>query len=104
MASEDLSAVSNADDENYGFRRQEMYQSDLAGTVNAYDRHVFLCYESPESWPSNFEKSDSDVLPKLLSAALKDRKDDISGKVSVDRIDVVPQSEIQFIRNKAFSV
>lgn len=89
MASDDFSTVSAADDENYGFRRQEMYQSSLAGTVGAYDRHVFLCYKTPEAWPSHLETSDSDVLPRLLCAALKARKDDISVKVCVDTIDVV---------------
>lgn len=89
MASDNLSTISGADDENYGFRREEMYQSNLAGTVSAYDRHVFLCYKTPEAWPSHLEASDSDVLPRLLSAALKARKDDISLKVWVGLIDVV---------------
>ncbi|KAG6578669.1 hypothetical protein SDJN03_23117, partial [Cucurbita argyrosperma subsp. sororia] len=82
MASDNLS-ISVADDENYGFRREEMYQSKLAGTVSAYDRHVFLCYKTPEAWPSHLEASDSDVLPRLLSAALKARKDDLSVKTKL---------------------
>ena len=81
MASDNLDTVSGADDEKFGFRREEMYQSSLAGTVSAYDRHVFLCYKTPEAWPSHLEASDSDALPRLLSAALKARKDDISVKV-----------------------
>ncbi|KAA0037587.1 altered inheritance of mitochondria protein 32-like [Cucumis melo var. makuwa] len=84
MASDNLSSVSGAaDDDNYGFRREEMYQSNLAGTVSAYDRHVFLCYKTPEAWPSHLESSDCDLLPKLLSAALKARKDDISLKTKL---------------------
>ncbi|KAJ7974635.1 altered inheritance of mitochondria protein 32-like [Quillaja saponaria] len=79
MASENLSTFP-ADDENFGFRRPEMYQSNLAGTVSAYDRHMFLCYKSPEDWASRVESSDLDPLPKLLASALKARKDDITVK------------------------
>ncbi|KAM2367207.1 hypothetical protein ACFXTH_044923 [Malus domestica] len=44
MASNDLSAaVTAAEDEKFGFKRSEMFKEKLAGTVNAYDRHVFLC-------------------------------------------------------------
>ncbi|KAK6128308.1 hypothetical protein DH2020_037943 [Rehmannia glutinosa] len=67
-------------DAKYGFERGEMYQSNLAGTVDPYERHVFLCYKSHESWPSRVEDSDSDPLPKLLASALKARKNDISLK------------------------
>lgn len=80
MASDNLAALS-ADDEQYGFRRPEMYQSNLAGTVDPYDRHVFLRYKSPESWASRVEASDSDPLPKLLASALKARKNDTTVKV-----------------------
>ncbi|XP_022895104.1 altered inheritance of mitochondria protein 32-like isoform X2 [Olea europaea var. sylvestris] len=71
-----------ADDEStkFGFERPEMYQSNLVGTVDPYDRHLFLCYKSHESWPSRVEDSDSDPLPKLLSSGLKARKNDISVK------------------------
>ena len=82
-SSSDVSNIS-IDDENYGFRRSEMYQSNLAGTVDPYDRHVFLCYKSPEAWASRVEDSESDPLPKLLSSALKARKNDINVKVGVE--------------------
>lgn len=84
MASEDLSTLANnnEDDEKYGFQRSEMYKETLAGTVGAYGRHVFLCYKSPEAWPSRVEGSESDLLPKLLSSAIKARKDGIPLKVS----------------------
>ncbi|XP_027152986.1 altered inheritance of mitochondria protein 32-like [Coffea eugenioides] len=68
------------DDLKFGFKRSEMYQSNLAGTVDPYERHLFLCYKSHDSWPSRVEASDSDLLPKLLSAALKARKADIKIK------------------------
>lgn len=59
-----------------------MYKESLAGTIGAYDRHVFLCYKSPEAWPSRVEGSESDPLPKLLSSAVKARKADMALKVS----------------------
>ncbi|KAL3526097.1 hypothetical protein ACH5RR_014469 [Cinchona calisaya] len=73
-------AVSEEDDVKFGFNRSEMYQSNLAGTVDPYDRHVFLCYKSHDSWPSRVEDSDSDPFPKLLATAFKARKDDIKVK------------------------
>lgn len=59
-----------------------MYRSNLAGTVSAYERHVFLCYRSPEVWPTRVEDSDADLLPKLLSSAIKAHKNEISFRVS----------------------
>lgn len=60
-----------------------MYETKLAGTVDAYDRHVFLCYKTPEAWPSRVEGSESDPLPKFFASALKARKNDIAVKVRV---------------------
>ncbi|EYU19024.1 hypothetical protein MIMGU_mgv1a018946mg, partial [Erythranthe guttata] len=57
-----------------------MYESKLAGSVEQYERHLFLCYKSHESWPTRVEKSDADPLPKLLASALRARKDDIKLK------------------------
>eukprot|EP00262_Sarcandra_glabra_P011193 TRINITY_DN26949_c0_g1_i1.p1 TRINITY_DN26949_c0_g1~~TRINITY_DN26949_c0_g1_i1.p1 ORF type:complete len:414 (+),score=51.24 TRINITY_DN26949_c0_g1_i1:1-1242(+) len=71
---------SNTDDSKYGFQRQEINQSPLAGTVDPYDRHIFLCYKDPESWPSHVEGAESDRLPRLLAAELKSRKNEIVGK------------------------
>ncbi|KAL7132019.1 hypothetical protein ABFS83_12G044400 [Erythranthe nasuta] len=65
---------------NYGFERSDMYESKLAGSVEQYERHLFLCYKSHESWPTRVEESDADPLPKLLNSALKARKDDIKLK------------------------
>ncbi|KAI8533613.1 hypothetical protein RHMOL_Rhmol10G0023200 [Rhododendron molle] len=76
-----LSSSSAADDVEFGFKRPEMYKEKLAGTVDPpFDRHVFLCYGSYDSWPSRVESSDSDPLPKLLSGALKTRKNEIGVK------------------------
>ncbi|KAM1130138.1 hypothetical protein ACFX19_045525 [Malus domestica] len=81
MASNDLSAaVTAAEDEKFGFKRSEMFREKLAGTVNAYDRHVFLCYKTPEAWASRVEGSESDPLPKFFASALKARKNDIAVK------------------------
>ncbi|GAV68562.1 Suc_Fer-like domain-containing protein [Cephalotus follicularis] len=74
---ESFSSISAEDDAKFGFTRAEMYKSNLANTVDPYDRHVFLCYKSPDAWASRVESSDTDLLPKLLSSALKARKDDI---------------------------
>nr|XP_016450595.1 PREDICTED: uncharacterized protein LOC107775384 [Nicotiana tabacum] len=68
------------DDVNFGFKRSEMYELKLAGTATVYDRHVFLCYKSHETWPSHVESSDSDPLPNLLAASLRARKDEIKLK------------------------
>ncbi|KAL2246713.1 UNVERIFIED_CONTAM: hypothetical protein Sindi_2523600 [Sesamum indicum] len=82
MAGESESfSTATEDNAKYGFERAEMYESNLAGTVDPYERHVFLCYKSHELWPSRVEDSDSDPLPKLLASALKARKNDISLKV-----------------------
>ncbi|BFG26962.1 hypothetical protein CerSpe_132360 [Prunus speciosa] len=82
MASEDLSTLP-AEDEKYGFQRSEMYETKLAGTVDAYDRHVFLCYKTPEAWPSRVEGSEYDPLPKFFASALKARKNDIAVKTKL---------------------
>ncbi|GER47442.1 altered inheritance of mitochondria protein 32 [Striga asiatica] len=81
MAGESESFPTPAEDTSeYGFERAEMYQGSLIGTVDPYERHVFLCYKSHETWPSRVEDSDSDPLPQLLASALKARKNDISVK------------------------
>ncbi|MFQ6630831.1 hypothetical protein Gotur_009472 [Gossypium turneri] len=72
-----LSAVSSEDAGKFGFRRDEMYSSTLAGTVNPYDRHLFLRHKSYNDWASRVEE---DGLPNLLSSALKSRKNDIPVK------------------------
>ncbi|GMP30229.1 hypothetical protein CsSME_00004990 [Camellia sinensis var. sinensis] len=80
--SSDAAATASAydDDIKFGFQRPEMYQNNLTGTVDPYDRHVFLCYKNHDSWPPRVEDSDSDPLPKLLSGALKARKNDLNVK------------------------
>ncbi|TQE07083.1 hypothetical protein C1H46_007277 [Malus baccata] len=47
----------------------------LAGTVNAYGRHVFLYYKCPEAWPSRVKGSESNPL-LMFAYAFKARKND----------------------------
>lgn len=67
------SASASASDE-HGFERPEMYTDDIAGTVHHYEKHVFLSYKDPNSWPAQIETSKDDDLPRLFAAALKARK------------------------------
>lgn len=71
---------SNSDVE-FGFLRQEFRQNPLVGTVQIYDRHVFLCYKNPQVWPTHVEAAEFDRLPRLLSAALMARKGEMKKKV-----------------------
>ncbi|XP_071731137.1 altered inheritance of mitochondria protein 32-like [Rutidosis leptorrhynchoides] len=64
----------------FGFQRNEMYTEKLSGSVNPYERHVFLCYKTHVDWPARVESSVSDPLPKRLAAAIKDRRNDIAVK------------------------
>ncbi|CAF1762655.1 unnamed protein product [Brassica oleracea var. botrytis] len=49
----------------------------LAGTVEFYERHVFLCYKKPSFWPARIEASEFDRLPRLLSSVVSARKSDM---------------------------
>ncbi|KAH7546950.1 hypothetical protein FEM48_Zijuj01G0255400 [Ziziphus jujuba var. spinosa] len=76
---EGLLADSNgcSSDAEFGFSRPEFRTSQLAGTVEYYERHVFLCYKNPYNWPSRIEAAEFDRLPRLLSAAMMARKGDM---------------------------
>ncbi|KAK9108207.1 hypothetical protein Syun_024218 [Stephania yunnanensis] len=65
----------NTDDVKYGFERPEMHSTSLAGTVDPYDRHVFLCFKSPESWPGRVEDPEYDPLPGRLAEFFNTHKD-----------------------------
>uniref|UniRef100_A0A6V7QRN8 Altered inheritance of mitochondria protein 32 n=1 Tax=Ananas comosus var. bracteatus TaxID=296719 RepID=A0A6V7QRN8_ANACO len=67
-------------DAEFGFQRPEFGRETLAGTVQFYERHVFLCYKTPQVWPSHLEAAESDRLPRLFSAALAARKGDMKKK------------------------
>lgn len=61
-------------DVEFGFSRPDFRQSSLVGTVELYERHVFLCYKNPRFWPPRIEAAEFDRLPRLLYAAVKARK------------------------------
>jgi hypothetical protein len=71
-------AAAAAYDPESGFQRDEFGKETLAGTVQFHERHVFLCYKNPQVWPSHLESSESDRLPRLLSAAIKSRKKEMN--------------------------
>ena len=78
-----MASNSSADvDAKSGFTRPEMYKENLAGTVDAYDRHVFLCYKNHLAWPPRVEASDDDPLVKRVASAWKNRKNELAVKVS----------------------
>lgn len=66
-----------AADAEFGFSRPDFRQMPLVGTVDFYERHVFLCYKNPQVWPPRIEAAEFDRLPRLLAAALTARKNDV---------------------------
>lgn len=71
------SSASSSLDAEFGFSRPEFRLCQLAGTVDFYDRHVFVCYKNPSVWPPRIEAAEFDRLPRLLSAAVGARKPDM---------------------------
>nr|POF22851.1 altered inheritance of mitochondria protein 32 [Quercus suber] len=70
--------VSDPLDAEFGFSRPDFRTSQLAGSVEFYQRHVFLCYKNPQVWPSKIEDSEFDQVPRLLFAAVMARKADMN--------------------------
>ncbi|XP_068310920.1 uncharacterized protein [Pyrus communis] len=64
-------------DAELGFSRSEFRTSQLAGTVEFYQRHVFLCYKNPQVWPPRIEAAEFDRLPRLLYSAVMARRADM---------------------------
>ncbi|XP_019460470.1 PREDICTED: altered inheritance of mitochondria protein 32-like [Lupinus angustifolius] len=62
--------IGDSSDSDFGFSRLDFRQSSLPGTVEFYNRHVFLCYKNPRFWPPRIQAADFDRLPRLLYAAL----------------------------------
>lgn len=71
-----------ASDAEFGFPRPDFRQTPLVGTVDFYERHVFLCYKNPQVWPPRIEAAEFDRLPRLLAATLTARKNDVKKQVS----------------------
>ncbi len=81
-ASLDSSAAFEGSNESHGFGRPEMYKSALVGSVDYYERHLFLCYKDASSWPAKVEAADYDPLPHSLVTALKTRRSEMPVKVN----------------------
>jgi hypothetical protein len=66
----------------YGFGRPDLQKKKpLVGSVDHYERHVFLCYHAAESWPAKIEKGAYEPLPNSMVSALRNRKTDLPKKV-----------------------
>ncbi|XVF03620.1 hypothetical protein REPUB_Repub05bG0008700 [Reevesia pubescens] len=77
LAAADTVSPSNSD-VDFGFSRPDFrLQTPISGTVQYYERHVFLCYKNPSVWPPRIEAAEFDRLPRLLSAAVLARKADM---------------------------
>jgi len=81
-----LCADNTTSDAEFGFSRPDFRASQLSGTVEFYQRHVFLCYKNPKVWPPRIEASEFDRVPRLLSAAVLARKADMKKEVCVSLI------------------
>jgi hypothetical protein len=57
-----------------------MHSKPLVGTVDFYERHAFLCHNTPENWPAKVEAPDYDPLPSKFANALRSRKNELSKK------------------------
>jgi hypothetical protein len=76
--------LTRADDDAvaYGFGRPDLQKKKpLVGSVDHYERHVFLCYHAAESWPAKIEKGAYEPLPNSMVSALRNRKTDMPKKV-----------------------
>lgn len=71
---ENLNSVPASEDTEYGFKRPEMYSTNIANSITSYDRHVFVLYKTPEAWLSHVEE---EGLPQRFATLLKDRKSDL---------------------------
>lgn len=66
-----------------GFQRYDLCPVNEApglSDVQHGERHVFLCFKEPQSWPPQVEAAESDRLPRNLAAAIKTRKNEMTKK------------------------
>lgn len=80
--SESLLGGESINEADFGFARPDFRSEQLVGTVQFYERHVFLCYKKPSVWPARIEAAEFDRLPRLLSAAVLARKSSMKKEVS----------------------
>jgi len=66
--------VSAMEDTEFGFKRPEMYSTNIANSITPYGRHVFVHYKTPEAWPFNVEEEGQ---PQLFAKLLKSRKSEL---------------------------
>jgi hypothetical protein len=79
----EVSDVDENLDATHGFTRQEMIKKKpLVGSVDLYERHVFLRYNQPSSWPSKVEAPGYDPLPSKFVNAMRSKKNELAKKVS----------------------
>ncbi|CAF2273966.1 BnaA04g10370D [Brassica napus] len=71
---ENMSSVPASEDTEFGFKRPEMYSTNIANSITSYGRHVFVLYKTPEAWISHVEE---EGLPQRFATLLKDRKSDL---------------------------
>ncbi|CAN8272991.1 unnamed protein product [Cochlearia groenlandica] len=71
-----MAKVDSVENEVYGFKRPEMYSTNIANSITPYDRHVFVLYKTPQAWLSHVEEEE-ESLPQLFATLLKDRKSDL---------------------------
>ena len=70
--------------EEVGFERPEVNSESLAGTVKAYDTHVFLAWGRASDWPEDpFDAQYAGTLPVTLDKAIKAAKADIKSKAAL---------------------
>ncbi|CAM8941182.1 unnamed protein product [Rhodiola kirilowii] len=70
-------------DSAFGFTRPGFGQSLLAGSVDFYERHIFLRYKNPNFWPSNFGGEEIDEFPRLLNAAVSLNKANLKRRTRI---------------------
>lgn len=54
--------------------------SSLFKSLPLDERHVFLCFKEPQSWPALVEAADFDRLPRSLAVTIKLRKNEMTKK------------------------
>lgn len=70
-------------DAEFGFTRPGFRNSQLTGSVDFYERHVFLRYKNPSLWPSNLQGEEMDELPRLFHSVFSAYKPLINPKVRI---------------------
>lgn len=68
-------------DATHGFTRPEMIKKKpLVGSVDLYERHVFLRHNQPETWPSKVEAPGYDPLPSKFANVMRGKRNELPKK------------------------